>query len=293
MFLGNDASVVLVEGVAGSVEAFVDMMNCQAQAWGLKNTSFKNVTGITEAGAPSSTARDIGVIAARIVLDFPSEYRYYAERSFTYNKIKQDNCEPPARARPERGRHEDRLHRRSRLLPGGQRPARVPEPGHRAERAGQAAPAHRGPVRLARRARHREPEAAELGIHRLELRCACSMPPRRWPRRGLGRQQGSRSSARQASLFISSAARGPARHPEIDRNDPLVAPLEKGQRVGTIKVSTAAGTAVAEAIGGAGGRPRGRHHRPRLGCTAPVDQVTSTLSEEPTRCPSCPTACAT
>ena len=51
---GNDASVALAEGVAGSVEAFVAQMNRQAQAWGLKNTQFKNVTGLTEAGHQST-----------------------------------------------------------------------------------------------------------------------------------------------------------------------------------------------------------------------------------------------
>ena len=54
---GNDASVALAEGVGGSLESFVVLMNRQAQAWGLKNTVFKNATGLTEAGH-HSTARD-------------------------------------------------------------------------------------------------------------------------------------------------------------------------------------------------------------------------------------------
>jgi D-alanyl-D-alanine carboxypeptidase (penicillin-binding protein 5/6) len=87
---GNDASVVLAEGVAGSVEAFVDMMNRQAQAWGLKSASFRNVTGLTEAGHQAS-ARDVAVIASRIIRDHPDFYRYYAMRSYTFNNIKQDN----------------------------------------------------------------------------------------------------------------------------------------------------------------------------------------------------------
>eukprot|EP01137_Pigoraptor_chileana_P014604 Opistho-2@69434 len=57
---GNDASVALAEGVGGSVEQFVAMMNRQAQAWGLKNTEFRNVTGMTEPGHKSS-ARDLSV----------------------------------------------------------------------------------------------------------------------------------------------------------------------------------------------------------------------------------------
>jgi D-alanyl-D-alanine carboxypeptidase (penicillin-binding protein 5/6) len=63
---GNDASVALAEGVGGSVEPSSSMMNRQAQAWGLKNTQFRNVTGLTEPGHHSS-ARDLAVIAANIM----------------------------------------------------------------------------------------------------------------------------------------------------------------------------------------------------------------------------------
>jgi D-alanyl-D-alanine carboxypeptidase (penicillin-binding protein 5/6) len=87
---GNDASVALAEGVAGSVEAFVAMMNRQAQAWGLKNTQFKNVAGLSEAGHYSST-RDIASIATRIVIEHPDFYPLYSIRQYTYNNIKQDN----------------------------------------------------------------------------------------------------------------------------------------------------------------------------------------------------------
>jgi serine-type D-Ala-D-Ala carboxypeptidase (penicillin-binding protein 5/6) len=87
---GNDASVALAEGVGGTVEQFVEAMNRQAQAWGLKNTQFRNVTGLTEAGHYSS-ARDLSVIAGRIISDFPDFYRYYSIRDYTFNKIRQDN----------------------------------------------------------------------------------------------------------------------------------------------------------------------------------------------------------
>jgi serine-type D-Ala-D-Ala carboxypeptidase (penicillin-binding protein 5/6) len=87
---GNDASVALAEGVAGSVEAFVELMNRQAQAFGLRNTSFRNVTGLTEPGH-RSTARDLSVIAARIIQDFPQFYAYYSQRSYKFNNIEQPN----------------------------------------------------------------------------------------------------------------------------------------------------------------------------------------------------------
>ncbi|MFY8016478.1 MAG: D-alanyl-D-alanine carboxypeptidase family protein, partial [Inhella sp.] len=60
------------------------------EAWGLKNTQFRNVTGMTESGHYSS-ARDLSVIASRLVQDFPQYYGYYKVREFTYNKIRQHN----------------------------------------------------------------------------------------------------------------------------------------------------------------------------------------------------------
>jgi hypothetical protein len=68
---GNDAAVALAEGVAGVLDPFVAMMNRQAQAWGLKNTQFRNVTGLTEPGHYSS-ARDVATIAPLV----PSESRF-------------------------------------------------------------------------------------------------------------------------------------------------------------------------------------------------------------------------
>ncbi|HEX7436312.1 MAG TPA: D-alanyl-D-alanine carboxypeptidase family protein, partial [Caldimonas sp.] len=87
---GNDASVALAEGVGGSVEEFVAMMNRQAQAWGLKNTSFTNVTGLTEAGH-KSTARDLAAIATHIIRDFPEFFPYYSIKEYKYNNIVQPN----------------------------------------------------------------------------------------------------------------------------------------------------------------------------------------------------------
>jgi D-alanyl-D-alanine carboxypeptidase (penicillin-binding protein 5/6) len=87
---GNDSSVVLAEAVGGTLDNFVAMMNKQAQAWGLKNPQFRNVTGLTEPGHHAS-ARDVATIAAKIITDFPDFYTYYSVRQFTYNRIKQDN----------------------------------------------------------------------------------------------------------------------------------------------------------------------------------------------------------
>ena len=87
---GNDASVALAEGVAGTVERFVELMNREAQRMGLKSTSFRNVTGMSEAGHRSS-ARDLGIIAARIIQDFPELFSLYSIKEFKYNNINQPN----------------------------------------------------------------------------------------------------------------------------------------------------------------------------------------------------------
>ncbi|HWK84085.1 MAG TPA: D-alanyl-D-alanine carboxypeptidase family protein, partial [Caldimonas sp.] len=87
---GNDASVALAEAVGGTLENFVAMMNRQAQAWGLKNTSFKNVTGLTEPGH-RSTARDMAAVATHIIRDFPEYFPYYSIKEYKYNNIVQAN----------------------------------------------------------------------------------------------------------------------------------------------------------------------------------------------------------
>ncbi|MDI1260041.1 D-alanyl-D-alanine carboxypeptidase family protein [Aquabacterium sp.] len=87
---GNDASVVLAEAVGGTVENFVAMMNRQAQAFGLKATTFKNPDGQTAPGH-RSTARELSVLALRLVTDFPQALPYYASKEFTFGGIRQPN----------------------------------------------------------------------------------------------------------------------------------------------------------------------------------------------------------
>jgi len=87
---GNDASIALAEGIAGSEEAFAQMMMKQAQKLGMKNTSFVNATGLPHP-QHYSTAEDLAALANAIMRDFPSEVGYYKEREFTWNKITQPN----------------------------------------------------------------------------------------------------------------------------------------------------------------------------------------------------------
>lgn len=80
---GNDATVALAEGVGGSVERFVELMNQQAQVLGMKSTSYKNAEGLTAPGH-STTARDLGVLAQRLMQDFPQYMGYYALKHYRY-----------------------------------------------------------------------------------------------------------------------------------------------------------------------------------------------------------------
>jgi len=80
---GNDATMALAEGVGGTVERFVEMMNAQAKVLGMKATSYKNPEGLTEAGH-TTTARDLSILAMRLMHDFPEYVGYYALKKYRY-----------------------------------------------------------------------------------------------------------------------------------------------------------------------------------------------------------------
>src|SRR5665647_554996 len=80
---GNDATMALAEGVGGTEQHFVQMMNEQAKALGMKATSYKNPEGLTEAGH-ITTARDLSILATRLMRDFPEYIAYYAIKKYRY-----------------------------------------------------------------------------------------------------------------------------------------------------------------------------------------------------------------
>jgi len=90
---GNDACIVLAEGVAGSEDAFVRMMNEEAPKLGLKDSHFANVTGLPDPDH-YMTAHDLASLGAHLIKDFPEYYHYFSEIDFTYNNIKQGNRNP-------------------------------------------------------------------------------------------------------------------------------------------------------------------------------------------------------
>jgi D-alanyl-D-alanine carboxypeptidase (penicillin-binding protein 5/6) len=90
---GNDACLVLAEGLAGSEPAFVDLMNQKAPEIGLKDSRFANTTGLPD---PNEwmTARDLVTLAQRIIKDFPEYYHYFSEKDFNFNNVDQGNRNP-------------------------------------------------------------------------------------------------------------------------------------------------------------------------------------------------------
>jgi D-alanyl-D-alanine carboxypeptidase (penicillin-binding protein 5/6) len=90
---GNDACLVLAEGLAGSEEAFVELMNQKAKEIGLKDSHFTNVSGLPD---PNHwmTARDLAILSMRTIRDFPEYYHYYSQIDYEFNNIKQGNRNP-------------------------------------------------------------------------------------------------------------------------------------------------------------------------------------------------------
>jgi serine-type D-Ala-D-Ala carboxypeptidase (penicillin-binding protein 5/6) len=235
---GNDAAVALAEGVGGSVDAFVEMMNRQAQAWGLKNTQFKNVTGLTEAGHYSS-ARDMALIATRIIRDHPNFYPYYALRDFTFNHIRQDN--------------------RNMLL--------VRDPSVDGMKTGFTESAGYCLVSSAQRDfpnGKRRLLSVVLGTASREARASESQKLLNWgytawdavrlfdaskPALRVPVWKGAQREAAlgaPAALFVAvPRGEGDKLKTVIERTDPLVAPLAAGQRVGSIKISSTGGALLA------------------------------------------------
>ena len=236
---GNDAAVALAEGVAGTVEQFVAMMNRQAQAWGLKNTVFKNVTGLTEAGH-KSTARELAVVAAHIIRDFPEFYTYYAIKDYKYNNITQPNRNLLLRRDPsvdgmKTGYTEAAgyclIASAQRDFPNGKR---------------RLLSVVLNTTSMAARADESQ-KLLNWGYQSFDaIRLFDDGKPMATVPVWKGKTAEARLGAAAAVYVTVPKGEGGKLQSRIERTDPLVAPLAKGQRVGTLKVTTAAGTPVAD-----------------------------------------------
>jgi serine-type D-Ala-D-Ala carboxypeptidase (penicillin-binding protein 5/6) len=243
---GNDAAVALAEAVGGSVDVFVGMMNRQAQAWGLKNSAFKNVTGLTEPGH-RSTARDMGVIAAHIISDFPEYFPYYSIKDYKYNNIAQPNRNLLLRRDP---------------TVDGMKTGFTESAGYCLLATAQREFPNLG---ASGGAGKRRIMTVVLNTTSMEARASESQKLLNWgfqafdtvrlfdDGKAIVMPQVWKGTANVAKLGASGAlfvsvprGEGARLQTKVERSDPLVAPLAKGQRVGRILVATAAGTPLAD-----------------------------------------------
>ena len=242
---GNDAAVVLAEAVGGTLDQFVAMMNRQAAAFGLKNTVFKNVTGLTEAG-PKSTARDLAVIATHIIRDYPEFFAYYSIKEYKYNNINQPNRNLLLRRDPSvdglKTGYTDAAGYC--LIATAQR--EFPNLGADGKGPGK-----------------RRILTVVLNTTSMEARSGESQKLLNWGFSAFDTirlfddgkaiqtvpvwkgQVNEAKLGAAGGLFVSvPKGEGGKLQTRIERTDPLVAPLAKGQRVGTIKVTTVSGASV-------------------------------------------------
>ncbi|ARN23108.1 D-alanyl-D-alanine carboxypeptidase family protein [Piscinibacter gummiphilus] len=247
---GNDASVVLAEGVAGTVDQFVGMMNRQAQAFGLKNTSFKNATGLTESGH-QSTARDMAVIASRIISDFPEYYPIYSTRTYRYENAPASN-----------------QNNRNVLL--------LRDPSVDGMKTGYTSAAGYCLVASAQRdfpnlgatgaaGGKRRLLSVVLNTASMDARANESQKLLNWGFQAFdtvrlfeadraistvpvwkGKSNEAKLGATGAVFVSVPKGEGAKLQTKVERTDPLVAPLQKGQKVGMVRVTTASGAKVAE-----------------------------------------------
>ncbi len=90
---GNDATIVLAEGLAGSEEAFAVALNKKAKDLGMNNSHFANASGWPNPDH-YSTVHDLAILSKSLIADFPEYYHYFSEKEFTFSKIKQGNRNP-------------------------------------------------------------------------------------------------------------------------------------------------------------------------------------------------------
>jgi D-alanyl-D-alanine carboxypeptidase (penicillin-binding protein 5/6) len=244
---GNDAAVALAEAVSGSVEEFVAAMNRQAQAWGLKNTSFKNPTGLTEPGH-ESTARDLATMAAHIIRDFPEYFRYYSIKEYRYNNISQPNRNLLLRRDPtvdgmKTGYTEAAGYC---LMATAQREFPNLGPGGTGSGKRRLLAVVMNTTSMEARANEAQ-KLLNWGYLAFDtVRLFDDVKPIVTPPIWKGTANEARLGAAGGVFVTVPKGEGGKLQTKVQRTDPLIAPLAKGQRVGTIKVSTGGGAPIAE-----------------------------------------------
>jgi len=236
---GNDAAVALAEGVGGGVDAYVAMMNRQAQAWGLKNTTFRNVTGLTEVGH-RSTPRDLAAIAQHIIRDFPEYYHYYAQRDYAYNNIRQDNRNLLLKRDPSVDGMKTGYTEAAGWCLLGSAQRDFPNGKRRLLALVMGADSVQGRANEVQKLLNWGFTAFD-DVRLVEAGKPVGAPVQVW--KGTQAQVGLGSL--EAIYVAVPKGEGDRLKTVVERTDPLVAPLTKGQRVGSLKVTTTSGTAIA------------------------------------------------
>lgn len=223
---GNDASIALAESVAGSEEAFVQLMNREAQRLGMSDSSFANASGLPDP-RHYSTANDIALLTAALIRDFPEYYKLYSVREFRYNNITQ--------------------HNRNRLLWLDPNVDGV-KTGH-TESAGYClvASARRGPRRLvsvvlgASSEGMRAQESQKLLNYGFQFFDSVRLYQKENAISTLEVWKGSASRVRAGvprDLFVTvPKGEGGKLKADLLSEQPLIAPIATGQRVGTLRVT--------------------------------------------------------
>jgi D-alanyl-D-alanine carboxypeptidase (penicillin-binding protein 5/6) len=245
---GNDATMALAEGVGGTAERFVEMMNQQAKVLGMNASSFRNPEGLTVAGH-QTTARDLATLATRLMRDFPEYVGYYALKHYRY---------PGTPAANDTNRN---------LLLFRDPTVDGLKTGH-TDAAGYClvATARRDVAALGSGpAGQRRLLSVVLGAASENARAAESQKLLNWgytayeavrlfpagqavvsPKVWKGKAPVVRLGRPEGVVVAVPAGEAARLKTEIARPDPLVAPLQRGQAIGTLKVALADGTPVAE-----------------------------------------------
>ena len=223
---GNDACIALAEAIAGTEEKFVEMMNREAQRLGLKGTLFANATGLTHP-QHYATVRDLATLTSALIRDYPEFYPLYSQKEFRYNNITQPN--------------------RNRLLWLDPTVDGV-KTGH-TEAAGYCliSSSLRGPRRLisvlvgAASDNARAQESLKLLNYGFQNFDAVRLYAKNQPLSELRVYKGSSRMLKAGFTqdFVISLPKGAAERIQVElvSQQPLIAPLQLGQRVGTLRVS--------------------------------------------------------
>jgi serine-type D-Ala-D-Ala carboxypeptidase (penicillin-binding protein 5/6) len=223
---GNDACIVLAEGIAGSEESFAGLMNQVAKRMGLTGTHYVNATGLPHP-QHFTTARDLGRLATALIRDFPDFYKYYAMKEFAYNGISQPN--------------------RNRLL--------FMDPSVDGVKTGHTESAGYCLIASARREQRRllsvvlgtgsdnarATESQKLLNYGFQFFETVKLYPANQPVSSLRiyKGRGSQVKAGFTSDFHVTVPRGTARgiQAQLITQQPLLAPVRRGQKLGTLRVS--------------------------------------------------------